>query len=670
MKEKARKPTMRAIVTVLLISTFAAFFPVSMPAAQEIAREEVYIMSSDWGPPPGWSPLLPSQCWANNILYPSLYLYCQFTDEWIPYAAESYEWIDKYTLQVKIRDEAEWWDGQPITAEDVKYSLELGKKYVVAMYTPLWDYIESVEAVDEKTVQFITSDAKLNYFEMFSVIQAPVILPKHRWEGLEAEYGDRLPTEFRDDEPDKIVGGGPYRLMSWTEEVFYYERVDDWWGKDIFGLPTIKYIAHQDFKDNMAAALAFEAGELDVMTHFTPKIWEIWEVKGLARRTYYDHPPYYVGGGVTFVWMNYAKKPLDDTTVRRAIAHAIPFDDMITKAYYNYGSKAVPVPILHTSAAAAFIDEDLVDQYKWEYNMDKAKKILDDAGIIDRNGDGVREMPDGTKLGPFTIQVPYGWTDWMMMCDMISANLKEIGIDCTTEFPDFSVWWARLSEKNWDFVIGWADASPSYAHPWNAFRSTMDSRLSHPAGNWENYVNLDAEPLIDAIPKESDAEKLKDIYSQLQEMWLRDIPGVPVFYGATWYEYSEEYWVGWPNEENGFWFSNFWTWPDNMPCLFTVVPKGEIPRQPEWVTKTKFSTSKILEDLAKAPVHGFVTVTKTVATTVTSTVMSTVRETVTETTTSEVSVPTMDVTSVAGAGVVALVVGVVVGWLVGSRKKA
>ncbi|MEM2513424.1 MAG: ABC transporter substrate-binding protein [Candidatus Bathyarchaeia archaeon] len=130
------------------------------------------------------------------------------------------------------------------------------------------------------------------------------------------------------------------------------------------------------------------------------------------------------------------------------------------------------------------MNQTLVDKYKFEFNLDKAKKILDDAGIIDRNGDGVRELPDGTKLGPFTIQVPYGWTDWMMMCDMISENLNKIGVAISTEFPDFSIWWQRLMDKDWDLVIGWAGATPGFAHPWNAFRGAIDPRLSHPAGNW------------------------------------------------------------------------------------------------------------------------------------------------------------------------------------------
>jgi len=676
---------MKKLAYVLLpLLLIAALSNITAVHAQ-LPREETVYVSSDWGPPPGWNPYLPDTCWGTNMMYPALYLYSPYSDEWIPYVAESYRWIDKYTLEVKIRDEAKWWDGTPVTAYDVEYTLELGKKYSVPGLTPLWDYIEEVDAVDDKTVMFITSERKLNYLQMLGIL-TPVILPKHRWETLESEYGDRLFSEFRDDNPEQIVGAGPYKLMEWTEETYTYERVDDWWGKDIFGIPKPKYISHVTYKDNAAAGLAFETGELDVATHFFAAIYEMWEVKGLARRTYYKNPPYYIGGGVTFLWMNYESEGLDDPDVRRAIAHAIPFNDLISQAYYNYSIRAACVPIIHTSPAAVYINQSLIEQYGFDFDLDEAETILDDAGIVDRDNDGVRELPDGTRLGPYTIQVPYGWTDWMMMCDMISEKLGEIGIEVYTEFPDFSVWWQRLMDKDWDLVIGWADASPGYAHPWNAFRSTMDPRLSHPSGNWENYKNEEVIPLIDALPKESDPEKLMMLYSKLQEIWLRDLPGIPLFYGAVWYEYSEDYWVGWPAEENGWWFANFWTWPSNIPVWFYIAPKGETPTLPDWVTDFKFPTSELFEALAAAPWHGFMTTTttatttKTVTTTTTTTVAaattvtetSTVTNTITttETATTTVTVPTMDVASVAGAGIIALIVGVAIGWIVGSKRGA
>ncbi|MDW8004334.1 MAG: ABC transporter substrate-binding protein [Thermofilaceae archaeon] len=383
--------------------------------------------------------------------------------------------------------------------------------------------------------------------------------------------------------------------------MWYYEKADNWWGREIFGSPSPKYIAHRTFKDNVAAALAFEAGEYDGAGHFFAKIWEMWTVKKLARRTYLANPPYYLHSGIVLLYIRW-KHPLNNTSVRRAIAHAIPFQDLVSKAYFNYSIVASPAFVMHEYPAyAKWIDQSVVNRLRYEYNLERAKRILDEANIIDRDGDGVRELPDGSKLGPFTIQVPYGWTDWMMMCDMISTSLKAIGIDVRTEFPDFSIWWDRLIRLDYDLIIGW-DAGPGYAHPWNTFRWVLDPRLSPPAGNWAGYTKREAVPLIDAAAAETDPAKLREIYSKLQEIALKDLPGIPLFYGAAWYEFSEDYWVGWPREENpDVWVSPYiWNWPDNLPWLSCLAKKGETPRVPAWIITQQFPTSKFYEDLMRA----------------------------------------------------------------------
>ena len=161
-------------------------------------------------------------------------------------------------------------------------------------------------------------------------------------------------------------------------------------------------------------------------------------------------------------------------------------------------------------------------------------------------------------------------------------------------------------------------------------------------------------------------------FTQLQETWLTELPGIPLFYGAVWYEYSESNWVGWPNEENGFWFADFFgdTWPNNMPMLFSLALQGETPAEPSWITNTKFTSDEIIADLAEAPTHGTYTVTETrAAETVTRTEAAetvTSTEVVTETETETVS--TTNYTTLAGTGVVALAIGVAVGWLYASRK--
>jgi peptide/nickel transport system substrate-binding protein len=605
LKEKARTLTC-AIAFLLLFSMLGAFSPTVK--AEQIPRNQVVIVSNDWGPPFPWNPLqTAATSWGTGLMYPTLYLYSPYTDLWIPYLAKSYQWTDKYTLQVTIRDEAKWWDGVNITAEDVKYSLELGKKYTVAQYTPLWTYIDSVTVVNDKTVAFHANVTNLNYFQLITILWSPLILPEHRWAALETQYGAKITTDFKDDVPSQIVGGGPYRLNSTSTSGFYYSSVDDWWGKDIFGVPTVKWIFHNSFVDNTAASLAFQAGDVDIGTHFMPAISDLWVKMGLARGTYYSSPPYFAPDHAINLYMNYLKKGLDNVAVRRAIAYAMPVADMISGPYNNYSIAASPVPIIHVTPAAVYINQTLVDQYGWSYNITMANKILDDAGIT-KGGDGIRVLPDGTKLTGFTIQVPTGWTDWMAMCDLIVEKLGEIGIGCTSEFPDFSVWWQRLVDKQLDFNLGWSGGNPGFDHPWNSFRTMMDARLSFPSGNWDNYNNTAVEALIDAIPTVTDPTVLKSDYSQLEETWLKDVVAVPLFYGAIWYEYSYQYWVGWPNSANGFWFSNFYggtpgstSFPSQMPVFFTLVPAGQTPVQPTWVAGTEFSTSKIYADLAAIP---------------------------------------------------------------------
>lgn len=575
--------------------------------------QEIAVWSCEWGSP-GWNPLLPGpKSWGTTFMYPSLFVYSNLQDRWIPYLAEGYRWVDKLTLEVTLRQEARWWDGKPITADDVVFTWELAKRHLTP-WTWVWEYLAEVKAIDARTVQFVAKAEALNYFALLAAIGAGdgfSIVPKHRWEVLERQYGTRLAIDFRDDVPQEIIGGGPYKLAWWEPDFWVYERVDDWWGKDLFGLPGPPKIAHRLFKDNPAANLAFEQLQLEAMGHFTPAVWELWKVKGLPIRTYYPESPYYIGGNVVLLYINYARPPLNNLAVRRAIAHAVPFTDLIDIAYFGYSIQAHPSRIIHTTPAAAYIDEALAEKYRYYFDLGKAARILDEAGIVDRDGDGVREMPDGTRLGPFYIEVPYGWTDWMMMCEMIAENLRKIGIDVTPRFPDFAIWESNVHTGKFDLIIRWS-AGPGFNHPWNVFYVLMDPRLTgpvgeaFPAGNWHRYMNWGVVPILDAIPAEADPVKVAHYYRTLQMIAYEDVVGVPLFYGAVWYIFAEHRWTGWPKAEH----PERWTtlqfageWHQNaLPTIFGLVPRGQDPLASPYYKywlPLAFPTSKIFDDLAR-----------------------------------------------------------------------
>jgi peptide/nickel transport system substrate-binding protein len=598
------------ILGIILVVTAFVFGQVSIPR-----EETVYCIGAHWGAPTGWNLYGTQVMWGTeHFFYPPLFYYSTLKDEWLPFIAEGFEFLDVKTLRIKIRDEAKWSDGQPITAYDVEYTLNLTKELNLGPGVGWWDYIEYVKAVDDKVVEFKVKGENPNYFSFINYSFAARPVPKHVYENLEKQ-GVKI-REWMNNDPDKQVVSGPYKLFFADQNNIIYQRIDNWWGKDLFGLPAPKYIAHVIYKDNAASNLAFERGDADWASTFIPAVYDLWKKKNLPIRTWFGSIPYYMPDGVNFLYINYKKAPLNDPVVRKAIAFAIPFKDMLEKAYFSYSVQAHPSMVIdYLEAYKKWIDYDLAkatwgtEDGRVPYDLEMANKLLDEAGYK-KGKDGIRVAPDGTRLGTYTIQVPYGWTDWMMMCDMISKNLKKIGIDVVTEFPDFSVWWDRLINGNFDFVISW-DGGPGFDHPWNTYRFVMDQRLTgpinepNPAGDWQRYENPEVTELLDMIPSTLDMNERKKAYSKLQEIAYRDIPAIPLFYGAHWYAFSEKYWTNWPREENPFWYPAA-NWSNNaLPLLFGLAKKGEKPVVPSWLTEEDkggllMPTSKIFDALVKA----------------------------------------------------------------------
>ncbi|MDK2864175.1 MAG: peptide/nickel transport system substrate-binding protein [Thermotogota bacterium] len=587
----------------------------SLMAQISLPREEtVYIAGALWGPATTWNLYAPQSTWGTDqFLFIPAFQYDLGKDAWIPFIAERYEFLDDVTLRIYIRPEAKWSDGVPITAEDFVYALELSKELGVGPGVGWDNYIEYVKAIDTRTVEFKAKTEPLNYFQFLSYSLGAQPMPKHVLEKIRAQMNIK---DWINDKPDEQVVSGPYKLYHYDPNMVVYQRIDNWWGKGIFGLPRPKYIAHVIYKDNPSSSLALERGDVDWAGLFIPSVWELWEKKNLPVGTWYSKAPYFLPDGVGFVYINNTKPGLNDPVVRKAIAYAVPYDEMLKKAYFGYGSQAHPSMVIdlfepnkqyidYTLAIAMWGTKD----GRIPTSLEMANKILDEAGYK-KGRDGVRVAPDGTKLGPYTISVPYGWTDWMMMCEMIAKNLKEIGIEVRTEFPDFSVWADRMTKGTFDLIISWS-VGPSFDHPFNIYRFVLDKRLSAPvgevtwAGDWERYENDEVLELLDKAVSTLDPEVRKNAYFKIQRIIYRDMPSVPAFYTAHWYEFSEKYWINWPTEKNPFWFRPAPWHADTLPTLFGISSKNNPQPVPSWLETTErgglgIPTAKIFEDIQKA----------------------------------------------------------------------
>lgn len=597
----------KLLVSLLILVAFVTSFSAGLPR-----NETVYILGALWGPATTWNLYAPQSTYGTEqFLYVPLFLYGSGKDVWLPILGESYEFLNPTTIRIKIRDEAKWSDGVPITAEDVVFTFELTKKMNFGPGAGWETYVSTVTAIDEKTVEFKANEEKINYFQFLNYALAAKPVPAHVYKSL-SEKGINI-RDWKNDNPNNQVVSGPYKLFYSGPNLVAYGRIENWWGKDIFGLPRPKYLANVIYRDNPSAVLAFQGGAADWGGLFIPKIEDLWKVKKLPVGTWYSEEPYFMPDGVGFLYINNAKEQLNDPALKRAIAYAIPYQEMLRKAYFGYGSQAHPSMVIDLfEANKRWIDYDLArkvwgtEDGRVPTDLEMANKILDEAGYK-RGPDGIRVDKNGNKLGTFTLSVPYGWTDWMMMCEMIAKNLREIGIDVQTEFPDYSVWADRMTKGTFDFIISWS-VGAGFDHPYNIYRFVMDSRLtgpvgeSHWAGDWERYNNPEVLEILDNVVSTLDENKLKESYSKLQEIIYRDLPSIPAFYTAHWYEYTEFVWTNWPNENNPSWFPAS-PWHNNsLPVTFIITNKDNPQGTPEWLNTIDnggllIPSSKIFEDL-------------------------------------------------------------------------
>jgi len=593
------------VIMVLVVGMAQVFIPRS---------ETVYVAGCIWGPATSWNFCAPSPTWGTRqFLYLPLFIYNVAEDAWLPMIGEDYTFINDKTIWVRIRKEARWSDSTPITAKDVVYSYNLQKKLGMGPNAGWDSYVESVKAISDKIVEFKARADALNYFQFLTYSLTAFPAPSHVYKDLE-EKGVSI-KDWKNDNPVAQVVSGPYKLYHSDPNMVAYKRIDDWWGKDIFGLPKPKYIAHVIYKDNPSASLALERGDVDWAGLFIPSVWEMWEKKKKPIGTWFKQSPYFMPGGVILLYVNNTKMPLNDINVKKAIAYAIPYVAMIKKAYFGYGAQAHPSMVIDVfETYRKYIDYDLArkvwgsEDGKVKTDLEKADAILDKAGFK-RGKDGIRVSPDGKRLGTYTLAVPYGWTDWMMMCQIIAKNLKEIGIDVKTEFPDFTVWWNKIIKGEFDMVICWS-AGPGFDHPFNVYRGVLDYRLSgpvgevRPAGDWERYKNDKIIELLDKAVSTLNLEERKKVYFEIQKIIYEDLPAIPMFYGAHWYEYNESIWENWPDEESPWWFPSA-PWQDfaqSLPIIFGIYNRGKPQPFPAWMKLKEeggmmVPTSKIFEDL-------------------------------------------------------------------------
>ncbi|PWW45014.1 MULTISPECIES: ABC transporter substrate-binding protein [Paenibacillus] len=522
-------------------------------------NETLYINGLQWGPPTNFNLLSGNPAFPVNygnsreLVYETLFMVNQLDGGLEPLLGKSYEWTDETTLRIELNADAKWSDGTAFTADDVVYTYELGKKYDIN-WSSFWTYISEVKADGAQAVEIKLNPDNPNKLTVLDSIELIPMLPKHIWEEIEKKNNNDL-TAIRKEVNDNPVGTGAYKLHFYNDQKITIVRDDNYWGQKLFGkLPAPKYITHVIYKDNAAGDLAFKSGQVDVSQQFIPQVWKMWE-GGAAVKTYLKDAPYYLPGSMPSIFFNLSKAGLDNADVRRAIAMSINYDKISELAMSGYSAPMQPSLTLNSDAESKYIDQDAIKSLQWTMDIQGANALLDKIGAT-KGKDGIRVL-NGTRLGPFEVECPYGWSDWNAALEIVAQSAKAIGIEIRTKFPESPVWTNDLQTGKFDIIMNTPAGGVSPSQPWNRAMTIMYSKGVAPMGemafwNWGRYQNDRADAIIEEIPSVSDEAKLKSLYTELNTIWLKDIPSIPLMYRPWVFDtVNESVWKGFPTEGDG-----------------------------------------------------------------------------------------------------------------------
>jgi len=472
----------------------------------------------------------------DGLMFEPLMMFNNMTGKVEYRLAESAEYSkDLKTITVTLRDGLTWSDNKPLTAKDVVFSYTMTKTAPAFDLKAIWTTgnLISVTATDSKTVVFKLNDADSTFIWSLPKYH---IVPEHIWGKVAAKD---LPT-FTNLNP---VGSGPLTDVKYVKpQQIQLCRNNSYY---LESRPYIDCMIFRSYNDNSQIQPALMKGDIDWGSNFIADIDNTF-VAADPKNNHYWYP----ANDAIHLYVNTKEKPFDDLNVRKALSMALDRDEIVDIAAYGY-------PIANFNAGGigelygTFINKDISAKYKeiTTYNPEKANKLLDEGGYKDSDDDGFREMTNGENI-EFDINVVNGWTDWIQVVQMVTEYYEEIGIKANVKTVDWSVYDSGLKDSNYKMSINWSMVATNPIEAYQTYFLSSQIGKSWHAGHGVHSPEI--EKLIKNFGLTNDAKKQQDILDNLQEFTAENIPFIPLFSNATWFQYSTAKFVGWPSEKDPY----------------------------------------------------------------------------------------------------------------------
>lgn len=478
-----------------------------------------------------WSPSSTSKTYFYEPLMIRSSMNCQV----VPWLATDYKWESPSKLAFTIRDGVKWSDGQPLTADDVTFSLNLRKQYPAVDDIGLWtdSFGAKAQSVTTQGNQVVIEFTGNSAAKFDSLITAKIV-PQHIWQNV----GD--PSKYVDTKP---VGTGPFTVGSYNGRKLVLDRRDDYWQADKV---KVKTVVQEGNYDATNAALKLSAGQLDAYWGEIPNPAQSFQAKDPT----YNHF-WYAPAGSTVFTPNLTKAPWNDTAFRAAVSQGFDKDQMSQKATYGV-MKVASQTGLKLPYAKDLLPDDLANtDTVLKYDPAKANSMLDAAGY-QVGSDGFRTNKDGSPM-PLTFSVQAGWIDYQAAADVVVRNLKDmkLNVKLVTSPPDA----VDLQKKNADF-----DAMFEYLHGGCEVARNLGAKLSSDQfplqaevrSNVERYSNPATDEVIKQLSATTDPAQQKQLVGKLVQVMMTEYPVTPLFYAPARMIYRTDKAVGWPSESDPY----------------------------------------------------------------------------------------------------------------------
>ncbi|MHB8868818.1 MAG: ABC transporter substrate-binding protein [Thermoleophilia bacterium] len=445
-----------------------------------------------------------------------------------PWLASSWEYdAADSTWTFKLDEKATWSDGQPVTADDVKYTFDTAYEYDLALGSATKAFVQSVDVVDAKTVSFKMAKPMAAFV---SLAGGTLIMPKHVWSSVGAV------DTFENATP---MGSGPFLFKEYkAREFMVAEKNPDYWR----GPVNVDEVVVQVFSNPEAEIMSLKAGDLDIMPDLSgnesliPALMSDENVKVVVDR--WPH--------ILYLALNYRIPPLDNKDFRKAMDIAIDKKGILSDALSGYGE--VPLMGYVPPVDAKWADTSLLWRgldLSEEDRLKEANALLDGLGYT-TGSDGVRVGPDGKQL-EFQIRC-ITYPSYVRASEMIKQNLAKIGIKITVEVSDPETLYGGIiysgeRPNDWQLLVHGSTMNPDPDHFAREY-------APDPPNPWDNgpafgWTNAPLQTLLQQSRSEMDEAKRIEMIKKAQGMFADELVVISLAHRSHPAAYRTDRFTGW-----------------------------------------------------------------------------------------------------------------------------